>query len=113
MQFRYLSAAGSDLDTIFGQEQFVDPNVFETANAGFAQAMYEEFLRNPESVSEGWRRLFESGVVGEMPPAPPPSGNGGARGAPQAAPVDGARAPAGEPIKGPAARLVQNMTESL
>ena len=26
---------------------FVDPNVFETANAGFAQAMYEEFLRDP------------------------------------------------------------------
>src|SRR3954469_9509137 len=43
----------------------VDPNVFETANAGFAQAMYEEFLRDPSAVGPEWRRLFESGVVGE------------------------------------------------
>jgi 2-oxoglutarate dehydrogenase complex dehydrogenase (E1) component-like enzyme len=43
----------------------VDPNVFETANAGFAQAMYEEFLRDPNAVGPEWRRLFESGVVGE------------------------------------------------
>ena len=46
---------------------FVDPNVFETANAGFAQAMYEEFLRDPATVGPEWRRLFESGVVGESP----------------------------------------------
>jgi 2-oxoglutarate dehydrogenase complex dehydrogenase (E1) component-like enzyme len=43
----------------------VDPNVFETANAGFAQAMYEEFLKDPSAVGPEWRRLFESGVVGE------------------------------------------------
>jgi 2-oxoglutarate dehydrogenase complex dehydrogenase (E1) component-like enzyme len=43
----------------------VDPNVFETANAGFAQAMYEEYLRDPAAVGPEWRRLFESGVVGE------------------------------------------------
>ena len=41
----------------------MDPNVFETANAGFAQAMYEEFLRDPAAVGPEWRRLFESGVV--------------------------------------------------
>ena len=46
---------------------FVDPNVFETANAGFAQAMYEEYLRDPAAVGPEWRRLFESGVVGERP----------------------------------------------
>ena len=43
----------------------MDPNVFETANAGFAQAMYEEFLKDPSAVGPEWRRLFESGVVGE------------------------------------------------
>ena len=99
----------------------MDPNVFETANAGFAQAMYEEFLKNPESVGEGWRRLFESGVVGEMPASPPPSGNGGPRPAASSAASGTDRAPApatdgapaGTPIKGPAARLVQNMIESL
>src|SRR5687768_15540312 len=47
--------------------ELVDPNVFETANAGFAQAMYEEFLRDPAAVGPEWRRLFESGVVGEKP----------------------------------------------
>ena len=45
----------------------MDPNVFETANAGFAQVMYEEFLRDPASVDTEWRQLFESGVVGEAP----------------------------------------------
>src|SRR3954447_25950133 len=45
----------------------VDPNVFETANAEFAQAMYEEFLRDPAAVGPEWRQLFESGVVGERP----------------------------------------------
>ena len=45
----------------------MDPNVFETANAGFAQAIYEEYLRDPQAVSAEWRRLFESGVVGEKP----------------------------------------------
>ena len=41
-----------------------DPNVFETANAGFAQALYEEYLRDPGSVTPEWRALFESGRVG-------------------------------------------------
>ena len=53
---------------------FVDPNVFETANAGFAQAMYEEFLRDPAAVGPEWRRLFESGVVGERPSPERPGG---------------------------------------
>ena len=51
----------------------MDTNPFETANAGFAQALYEEFLRDPNAVSAEWRQLFESGVVGEKPEY---SGNG-------------------------------------
>jgi 2-oxoglutarate dehydrogenase E1 component len=116
---------------------FVDPNVFETANAGFAQAMYEEFLRDPAAVGPEWRRLFESGVVGEKPGENGRAGaqrRGGAgaqgRGDAEAQGGEDARpgaeaqrpgdpaarppAPAGAvPIKGPAARLVANMTESL
>jgi multifunctional 2-oxoglutarate metabolism enzyme len=88
----------------------VDPNVFETANAGFAQAMYEDFLRDPAAVGIEWRRLFESGVVGERP-----DGNGAV--APTRATVSAAAPvglPAGaSPIKGPAAKLVSNMNESL
>ena len=108
---------------------FVDPNVFETANAGFAQAMYEEFLRDPAAVGPEWRRLFESGVVGEKPS---PNGAAGPRGSgaagqeqrtdtasrtEQAAPPPRGPAaplpPGANPIKGPAARLVANMEQSL
>jgi 2-oxoglutarate decarboxylase len=105
------------------REKSVDPNVFETANAGFAQVMYEEFLRNPESVGAEWRSLFESGVVGERP-ASANGGQGGRDGRDgqggqgsqdtPAAPVAPAVPTAlTVPIKGPAARLVQNMNESL
>jgi 2-oxoglutarate decarboxylase len=106
----------------------VDPNVFETANAGFAQVMYEEFLRDPAAVGPEWRRLFESGIVGERP-----DGNGAAAPRPAvaaalapasttapAAPVSPATSPTtttlppgASAIKGPAAKLVANMNESL
>ncbi len=98
----------------------MDLNVFETANAGFAQAVYEEFLRNPDGVSPEWRRLFESGVVGETPAPHAPTGNGAAAPEPAAAPkaaptaATSSAAPANAtPLKGPAARLVANMNESL
>ncbi len=94
----------------------IDPNVFETANAGFAQAVYEDYLRDPQSVPAEWRSLFESGRVGELPT----SGNGRPAPEPDASPRAAALtrpAPSGTgsrtPIKGPALRLVQNMTESL
>src|SRR3954467_850855 len=89
----------------------VDPNVFETANAGFAQAMYEEFLKDPATVGPEWRRLFESGVVGEGNGA---GRDGGAASETSGKPKPAAPAPSGvSPIKGPAAKLVANMTESL
>jgi multifunctional 2-oxoglutarate metabolism enzyme len=115
----------------------VDPNVFETANAGFAQAMYEEFLRDPAAVGPEWRRLFESGVVGEdgggagtrgRGEVATESGEAGKRGsfstpASSVPPLTGSsvteptspppRFPASQPIKGPAAKLVANMNESL
>jgi 2-oxoglutarate dehydrogenase E1 component len=118
-----------------------DFNVFETANAGFAQVMYEEFLRDPSSVGPEWRRLFESGVVGVRPengetqgrgsdgqahatapvsePAPAsaePAPQGIVAAAPErvAPPVQQAAiASNATPITGPAARLVANMEESL
>ncbi len=113
----------------------MDPNVFETANAGFAQAMYEEFLRDPSAVGPEWRRLFEGGTVGlgngasapdermsrgadeqmargaQSVAAPPPETTAHPLIRSSAHP---AAAPAGAtPIKGPAARLVANMNESL
>src|SRR5512132_1708340 len=77
--------------------------------------MYEEFLRDPAAVGPEWRRLFESGVVGERPPAAASNGRGAAgAGATPAPAAAGTAAPAGAvPIKRPADRLVQNMAERL
>src|SRR5688572_14451134 len=39
-------------------------------NAGYAQALLEQYLENPEAVPEEWRSLFESGdaaVVESLP----------------------------------------------
>lgn len=102
----------------------MQPNVFETANAGFAQALYEDYLRDPNSVSPEWRRLFDSGQVGERPVAngngtnaPSPVTNGAASGSTgAAAPIVAGGAPTLQGatlIKGPALRLAQNMNESL
>jgi len=116
----------------------VDPNVFETANAGFAQIMYEEYLRDPSGVSPEWRDYFQRGFAGLGPEA---EGNGhhpsvvpGGRTAepadsastpgspstpaPMAGPPATTATPAGAapagavPITGPASRLVANMNES-
>ena len=84
-----------------------DPNVFETANAGFAQAIYENYLTDPASVAPEWRRLFDGGRVGERPPVVAAATTG-------AQATNGATTvPGGQPLKGPAARLVVNMNESL
>ncbi len=95
--------------------------VFGTYDAAFVQVMYEDYLRDPASVGPEWRELFDNGKLAELPiiqgarsteqvaatPAPAPA----APLAPSSvlpAPPRGAT-----PITGPAARLVQNMTESL
>jgi 2-oxoglutarate dehydrogenase E1 component len=36
-------------------------------NAGYVQAMYEQYLRDPDSLDEDWRALFENGARG-LPP---------------------------------------------
>ncbi|UCF42173.1 MAG: multifunctional oxoglutarate decarboxylase/oxoglutarate dehydrogenase thiamine pyrophosphate-binding subunit/dihydrolipoyllysine-residue succinyltransferase subunit [Gemmatimonadota bacterium] len=105
-------------------------NIFETVNSGFAQALYEDYLRDPASVPEEWRKLFEKGFKGEEPiadaPEPPtaeaeagaPHPAGPAQGptsdatAAKPAPPETASGP-GEPITGPALRQLQNMEASL
>lgn len=39
---------------------------FDSQNAAYAQAMFEDFARNPDSVPEGWRRFFEDGGARAM-----------------------------------------------
>jgi len=95
---------------------------FGTHNAAFVQVMYEEYLRDPASVPDDWRKLFDNGKTGELPVIPTTreevAGLGpGALGlgGPSASvvPTPQAPGPSPTPITGPAARLVQNMTDSL
>jgi len=100
--------------------QPVSEFVFGTHNAAFVQAMYEDYLRDPSSVGAEWRELFENGKLAELPiiqgarsreqgAVTAPASSAPAPSAPRSAlPASGA-----VPITGPAARLVQNMTESL
>src|SRR2546430_902264 len=86
--------------------------------------MYEQYLRDPASVGDEWRQLFDNGKVAELPVIPTSreevlreTGKGkGEREAAEAPaiPLSPVPIPQGlTPITGPAARLVQNMTDSL
>jgi 2-oxoglutarate dehydrogenase E1 component len=97
--------------------------VFGTHNAAFVQVMYEQYLRDPASVPEEWRLLFDNGKSGELPIIPATRSevaaadasteHGAVRSAEQPAPSSVLPAPGATPITGPAARLVANMTDSL
>jgi 2-oxoglutarate dehydrogenase E1 component len=39
----------------------MDQPLFDSSNAAYAQAMFEQYARNPESVPEAWRKLFADG----------------------------------------------------
>src|SRR6476659_647477 len=51
--------------------------VFGTHNAAFVQVMYEEWLRDPNSVGAEWRELFENGKLAQLPIIPKGSGEWG------------------------------------
>jgi 2-oxoglutarate dehydrogenase E1 component len=109
---------------------YVSEFVFGTNNAAFVQVMYEQYLRDPASVSEEWRQLFDNGKLAELPviptersELPPERREAAVAAAPAPRPATAPVAPPPQgltptpqgltPITGPAARLVQNMTESL
>ena len=98
--------------------------VFGTHNAAFVQVMYEQYLRDPTSVGQEWRDLFDNGKLAELPVIPVPREAGNAQpetvtpSPPKPAqsptsPVPRVPPPGAVPITGPAARLVANMTDSL
>src|SRR3989440_4133496 len=85
--------------------------------------MYEQSLRDPAGVGEVWRTLLDNGKSADLPVIPTSReevlSGGGMRDAgsvPTTAPTHPASPippPGLSPITGPAARLVQNMTDSL
>src|SRR5919197_857598 len=92
--------------------------VFGTLNAAFVQVMYEQYLRDPASVGEEWRQLFDNGRLTELPVIPTDraevqrDAGGGMRDAESIAstqpthPASPIPHPGLTPITGPAARLV-------
>jgi len=90
-------------------------SIYETANSGFAQALYEEYLRDPSSVPAAWRSFFESGHPGEPPvPGTTPEINGEGPAPAEHEASETTELPPGlEPIRGGALRLLRNMEESL
>src|SRR3989475_802714 len=83
--------------------------------------MYEQYLRDPASVGEEWRNLFDNGRLSELPVIPTDRAEVLGRGEkgevlpaapPRTSPIS--PLPSGlTPLTGPAARLAQNMTDSL
>src|SRR5213595_798678 len=85
--------------------------------------MYEQYLRDPASVGDEWRKLFDNGKSADLPVIPTNRedvlSGGGMRDAGSvaasaqphlASPIP---PPGLTPLTGPAARLAQNMTDSL
>ncbi|HEU5261500.1 MAG TPA: multifunctional oxoglutarate decarboxylase/oxoglutarate dehydrogenase thiamine pyrophosphate-binding subunit/dihydrolipoyllysine-residue succinyltransferase subunit [Gemmatimonadales bacterium] len=96
--------------------------VFGTHNAAFVQVMYEQYLRDPASVGEEWRQLFDNGRLADLPVIPTDrtevlQGSREQGAVPSAAPQSTSPVsplPSGLTlITGPAARLAQNMADSL
>src|SRR2546421_326908 len=85
--------------------------------------MYEQYLRDPASVGEEWRKLFDNGAFGDLPVIPTSRAEvlgsteqGAVPSAARAGPAPRSPLPASTsltPITGPAARLAQNMADSL
>jgi 2-oxoglutarate dehydrogenase E1 component len=108
-------------------------DVSDGFNDGFVQLMYENWQRNPESVSQEWRTLFAAGAPGNglgaaagganrppaaatvaAPSAPPATAPTAAANGATKPPSPAVDLPAGAVLlKGPAAGLVKNMNESL
>ena len=95
-------------------------------NAGYVADLYERYRTDPSSVDPEWRELFDSGVAGFEPVQAAATASNGEQQAPPVASASAAGAtvatgpaPTPEapenatPIKGPAARLAQNMRASL
>src|SRR6195256_854407 len=85
--------------------------------------MYEQYLRDPASVGDEWRQLFDNGKLAELPVIPTDRSEVLGRGETGAVPAAAMErtsplsplpvSPGFTPITGPAARLAQNMTDSL
>ena len=78
-------------------------------NAGYVEKIYHDFLASPQSVGDEWQRFFQDhGIRAEPAPAQPTRPPAQAANEPVPAPPSGE-----ERLRGVAARIAQNMQESL
>ena len=49
-----------------------DDTLFDSQNEAYAQAMFEEYARNPDSVPTEWREIFKRRKAGATAVAAPP-----------------------------------------
>jgi len=96
-------------------------------NTGYIEELYRQYLENPDSVGESWQEFFQGfkpddGFVAAAQPAPtqaPPAANVPEGGVPQtpASPAEAVKEAASYAeeniIRGPAAKIVENMEASL
>src|SRR5688500_5937425 len=87
---RFHRGTGHIKQVVPGPEK-MSRNVFDTYNAAYVQSLFEQYLQNPRSVDESWRRLFESdagtrGLLGGAGAAPRAEGNGASAAAAPAGP---------------------------
>ncbi len=104
-------------------------------NTGYVEDLYRQYIENPESVSESWREFFadyqpsgsfvNAGTATAIQPAvaateaPPAPARPGGDGAPEpVVPASAETIPAADeaditPLRGPAAKIVENMEASL
>ncbi|MCA9741780.1 MAG: multifunctional oxoglutarate decarboxylase/oxoglutarate dehydrogenase thiamine pyrophosphate-binding subunit/dihydrolipoyllysine-residue succinyltransferase subunit [Deferribacteres bacterium] len=85
-------------------------------NAWLIEEMYRQFMENPDSVSESWRDFFADYVPSLTHQAPAPAASEKTITAPAAAPPaeNGNFLPdTAQPVRGPAAIIVDNMEKSL
>ena len=93
-----------------------DDTFFDSQNAAYAQAMFEEYARNPDAVAAEWRRLFDDGatiaiaegllVPDQMNTGRPPAANGAGTAA------EVSPAPAAPPVAAPPVAAAPAMPES-
>jgi 2-oxoglutarate decarboxylase len=93
------------------------PDDLNLINAGYVADLYEAYRADPASVDPEWRARFDAGFAGlepvTMASPGPPEGNGSTPRAEAATDGEPALPPGATPIRGPAVRLVTNMTASL
>ena len=47
--------------SIRARQNVQDDTLFDSQNAAYAQAIFEQYARNPDAVPREWRQLFERG----------------------------------------------------